>query len=440
MGLDRSKQLVAEGFELAATRAVALPFTIWKVNLEVEFDRELRLAEETVLRLIAAGVTKPDQISSLMGLSPGVIVQATIVNLLRKGLVSHIDVLAVTPLGRQAIHSQIAKGQRTYEDIHLEHDPYRNSFQWKTDEASLKSHKDVKEAGLHSLPIPVELTRLDVETRHREIQELLERFGLPHIDKPEEKWGERHRDIIRLTALHSYPTWREAQMDVWYSKEQDSFQWCLRYKGGEDQIISDALKRLEKEGAEILPLESITPLKVGKPGESIHKAVEQVAASPKSRRIAAEQHRDALRDAILEARRELIIVSPWLRTAAVDSELLGWLQTALDRQKELQIIIGYGIEQDVGKTDWHAKNQREALRRLNQLGQRKRNRIKTVEIGNTHEKVIVCDERYAIITSYNFLSLKLKPERGVRRETGYLVDDPKEVAEIRADLLSAMKE
>jgi len=164
MGLDRSKQLVAEGFELAATRAVALPFTIWKVNLEVEFDRELRLAEETVLRLIAAGVTKPDQISSLMGLSPGVIVQATIVNLLRKGLVSHIDVLAVTPLGRQAIHSQIAKGQRTYEDIHLEHDPYRNSFQWKTDEASLKSHKDVKEAGLHSLPIPIELTRLDVET------------------------------------------------------------------------------------------------------------------------------------------------------------------------------------------------------------------------------------------------------------------------------------
>ena len=56
MSLDRARQLVSDNFERVKLQAVALPHTVWKVSIEVEFDRPLTLAEETVLRLVSAGV------------------------------------------------------------------------------------------------------------------------------------------------------------------------------------------------------------------------------------------------------------------------------------------------------------------------------------------------------------------------------------------------
>ena len=93
-----------------------------------------------------------------------------------------------------------------------------------------------------------------------------------------------------------------------------------------------------------------------------------------------------------------------LRTEAVDGELLGWLDQALRTQRRLRVVISYGIEKDAGQTDPKAKNQRDAKKKLNGLGNRHQGRLRTVELGNTHEKIVVCDDRYAILTSFNWLS------------------------------------
>lgn len=88
MTLDRSTQLINDGYERVTVRTVALPHTIWKLTLDVEFDRPITLSEETVLRLIDAGVHEPAEIERLMGLDPGVIVSNTVVSLLdRKSVV-----------------------------------------------------------------------------------------------------------------------------------------------------------------------------------------------------------------------------------------------------------------------------------------------------------------------------------------------------------------
>jgi hypothetical protein len=438
MSIDREKQLVAEGYERVKVQAVALPHTVWKIDFDIEFNRPLSIAEETVLRLIAAGVTAPGEITRLMGMDAGVIVPRTIVQLLTRGQLGQTDELVLMPLGRQALTDQRSRDRRPYEDVEVRHDPYTDSFLWKFDAVELKSNKEVREAGYHVLPVPFELTALDVDTRHAEIQSLLNRFGLP-FDSPDDRKKREQRDIVRLRAKHGYPAWRPAEVEVWYNAEREDWQWRLLYQGGEDAGISEVLRRLQSEGVQVLPLDDrgrepeVSPV-----GQRVQRAVEAVIQAPRSKIIQTDQHRAVLQEAVAEARKELIVVSPWLTTAAIDQELLTWFEHALQRQPDLRIVVGYGIEPDIGKGDWKARDQREALRRLNDIGRRQRGRLRTVEIGHTHEKVVICDRRYAIITSFNWLSFNPRPNKGVRRETGTRVDDSASVEQLRLSLSEAL--
>ncbi len=437
MSLDRARQLIADGFERVKVQSVALPHNVWKVTLEVEFDRSLTLAEETVLCLVSAAVHDPGDMARLMGLDAGVIVPATIVNLLQRQLLGQMDRLEVMPLGRQALTDLRTRQSKVY-DLELRHDPYTDTFLWGFDGAELKDPKQVRAMGLHVLPIALELSQLDVEVRHAEVQHLLNGFGLPFEDRDTPKGpGRVQRDIIRMTANSSYQAWRRADVEVWHNAERGEWDWRLLYGGGEDREISAALRALQQDGVEILPLEDRPPeVELSKVGEAVHQVVE--AARPRSKIIQTEEHRAALREVIEASRNELIIVSPWLTTAAVDGELTSWLGRALQQNSDLRIVIGYGIERDQGKSDRKAMDQRDALSRLNKLGQQYRGRLRTVEVGNTHEKLVISDGRSAIITSFNWLSFNPRPKKGVRRETGFRVDEREEVNRLRASLASVL--
>lgn len=437
MTLDRSTQLINDGYERVTVRPVALPHTIWKLTLDVEFDRPITLSEETVLRLIDAGVHEPAEIERLMGLDPGVIVSNTVVSLLRRQLLGQTERLQLMPLGRRAMNESQAKHVATYE-VEVRHDPYTDRFLWNYEVGEIKDRKAVRNMGLHSLPLPLEIRPLDVEVRHAEIQELLDRHGLPAMLRPDSQRSEKvQRDIVRMSATGSYQAWRRADLEVWHHGERDDWSWRLLYMDGEDRGISDALRRLQLEGIEILPLEERPRgVEVGPVGDEVHRAVE--AATPLGRVLRTEEHRAALEAAIAGASEELIIVSPWVTTTAVDAELQGWLERALQRERTLKILVGYGIERDVGRNDRKAQDQREALKRLEQLGQRFQGRLRTVEVGNTHEKLVIVDRRYAIVTSFNWLSFNPRPGRGVRRETGIRIDGVTEVGTLRASLARAL--
>jgi hypothetical protein len=437
MTLDRTTQLINDGYERVSTRAVALPHTIWKLTIDVEFDRPLTLAEETILGLIDAGVDEPAEIERLLGLDPGVIVPQTIVNLLRRQLLGQTDRLQLMPLGRRALGASQTRQTATYE-VEARHDPYTDQFLWSYEAGEIKRDRAVRDMGLRALPIPLEIRPLDVEVRHAEIQALLDRHGLPFALRDEARRGERvQRDIVRMRATGSYQAWRQADLEVWYHSERDEWDWRLLLAGGEDRKVSETLRDLQKEGVEVLPLdEQPRAVEVGPAGHEVHRAVE--TARPAARILKTDEHRAALERAILEACEELIIVSPWLTTTAVDGEFQGWIERALQRAKSLQIVVGYGIERAPGRGDRKAQDQSEALRRLQHLGQTYQGRLRTVEIGNTHEKLVIVDRRHAIITSFNWLSFNPRPGRGLRRETGIRVDERQEVAKLRASLVRTL--
>jgi phosphatidylserine/phosphatidylglycerophosphate/cardiolipin synthase-like enzyme len=430
--MSRDQELTAEGFERVGTFPVGVPHFLWKVDLDVEFDRELRLVEETILRLVVAGVGHPLRIAELMGLDDGRIVPANLVDLLRKGALGSRDgSFFVSPLGNEMLRRATSRELRRYTDVEVRHDPYRDELRWSLDEEELKE-PDVRAAGLRALPAPSALGATALDARYRDIQALLDREGFP-FDTPEDKQQVRRREIVRVIAVKHYVAYRQAELEVWYRAQRDEWHWRLLRAGGEEQEVSSKLAELEAEGHEIIPLEDRREQPLGAQGEAIHAAAEEVRHSSATGVLETHEHREALRDAILEARQELVIVSPWLRIAAIDQELLGWLSTSLDRNKDLRIIVGYGIENEAAgrRQDPKVRDQEEALRRLRTMGERARGRLRVVEVGNTHEKLVICDDRYVILTSFNFLSFNPKPGRGLRREMGYRIADPAVVKDVR---------
>jgi hypothetical protein len=430
---DRRDELLAEGFSHVDTRAVALPHYVWKVDIEIEMDRELRLLEETVLGLVAAGIGDPDVIGKLVG--DPVIAGPAIVDLLRMGAIGRReDRLQVNPSGVEMLRRTVTRETHNHEDVVLRHDPYNDELRWEFDEFELKEN-DRAASGLRALPLVPELERAALEARHEEIQRLVARDGLP-FDR--EDLRARRREVVRFVAKRCFVAYREVHLELWHRDEKDEWRWRLLRGGGEDRVVSERLEQLEQtKDAVVIPLEEAPPAPERAEAQEIASAVSEVATGGRAKVLAAHEHRPALRDALREARRELIIISPWLATAAVDGELLGWIDQALRAQKSLRIRIGYGIE-PVGKAKRPARDQEDALRRIHKIAERSRGRLVLVEIGNTHEKIVICDESYAIVTSFNFLSFKPRPGRGVRLETGMVIEDPAAVRELRRRVSSAM--
>jgi hypothetical protein len=440
MKSDSSTRLSADGFERVATWPVGVAHFVWRVDLDLEFDRELRLVEETILRLVAAGVGEPDRVAGLMGLDDGRIVPTTIVDLLRKGLIFHQDGrLYISPRGTEAVHRAQTRETHTYTGVELRHDPYRDELKWTFDENEFK-REQLGAAGLRALPQPGELSPAELEGRYREIQALLELEGLPFENEEERKVSKkRRREVLRVRPLKCYVAYREAELEAWYRPERDEWQWRLLRSGGEETEVSARLAELESNGTVIIPLEERREITVTQQGEAVHAAAEEAQRTVEPALLETHQHRDALRDAILDARKELVIISPWLRTDAVDEELIGWLRMAFERHKELRIVIGYGIERNAGKQqDRATRDQEEALKRLHKLAERWRGRLRIIEIGNTHEKVVICDDRYVIITSFNFLSFKPRPGKGIRREMGSRITDRDTVTKVKAKITAAL--
>lgn len=432
--LRRSEELLQDGYALIRTAEVALPHQVWRVDLEIEEDQQLGLSEETVLRLIRSGVATSNGLAELMGVEPDVAVERTVVRMLQRGFLTHRDGLQITKQGERALVDQLIRVPRRCTDVEMRYDPYEDVFRWNFDAFHLKDAR-----GVHALPAVGELTALDVEIRQAEIEDMIRRWGLPFEKERQKGERERPRDLVRLTARHSYAEWRQAELEVWYRERDEQWEWCLIYQKGESPKISAKLRKLHEDGVEIIPLER-TPAPIALRPEVVTLVAELERVRPQSRVLQTNDHRPALKAAIDAVRSELIIISPWLTSDAVDDELLGWLELALKRNKNCMVHIGYGIESDPGgKQTQKAQDHNRAMGRLKTLAARYRGRLRLTELGNTHEKLVICDGRHAINTSFNWLSFNPRPGRAVRRETGIIIDNIQDVQALRAALCAPLE-
>lgn len=142
------------------------------------------------------------------------------------------------------------------------------------------------------------------------------------------------------------------------------------------------------------------------------------------------RHLPLLLDALDNAQNTVVIVSPWIKSGGLNNEILGRIERAL--QRRTRVIIGYGISK---KED----SDRRILQRLKDIQKKKYgDKLLLVKLSNTHEKVLIKDNEYMVITSFNWLSFKGDPDKGFRQETGYYTESKEAINEMKANLSNRM--
>lgn len=251
----KPEELVADGFERVETHTVGVPYSVWSVDLEVEEDRELRLIEETILRLIRAGVREQTQIGDLMGLAGDTVLSSALRDLLTKNAITFGEVGAsfdINPLGLDMLAKEVAREARSHRDVRICHDPYLDQLQWfDSDDETWVQPGQL--GNLHLLPGPVGLSEANLEARYRELQRLVETEGLP-FDPPLERGQTRSkRDLVRTTAIRQTLWYRRAELEVWRNAKTSEQQLRIIRDGGEQAEVSDAAMDLAAEGQSVVP-------------------------------------------------------------------------------------------------------------------------------------------------------------------------------------------
>lgn len=142
--------------------------------------------------------------------------------------------------------------------------------------------------------------------------------------------------------------------------------------------------------------------------------------------LSTYDHRPLLIDALENAQNCVVIISPWIKSGGLNNQILNLIEKAV--QRKTRIVIGYGISEKEDNHKW-------ILDRLGDIQKKRHGQyLVLVRLNNTHEKVLIKDNEFMVITSFNWLSFKGDPNKGFRQETGYYTESKEAIAQMKANL------
>jgi hypothetical protein len=166
--------------------------------------------------------------------------------------------------------------------------------------------------------------------------------------------------------------------------------------------VVDEFRRQASAAADDEPSVEIADVATGRP-----VAIENMEV----RHIDTFEHPTFLNQAISEAKRRLLITSPWVKRAVVRREFVDKLYQAARRGVEIH--IGYGIDYEGSECDV------DAVEKLEKLAKQFKN-VHLACLGSTHAKILIWDDN-EITTSFNWLSYRGDQDRTYRQEHGVLL-------------------
>ncbi|MBD2773219.1 phospholipase D-like domain-containing protein [Iningainema tapete] len=437
-------------------KTIGYPFYVVMLDLTYLSNRSLELQEEFVIQCITHGLTEKNEISSFLGVDDH-FVEKVLSGLISKGLVTKQETLKVTELGLKALEMQtlldtISETKTFYIDA-LNGKLY-HYFQCKNlgkGDANLKG----------IIPKPRKVA--DVVDYYEEIEKALgmsnsqSRPQLIQVNNIEKVYTQWH-EVILVFYKNSpndnevgYETFSRGNLHVeyrqtieqLYAQGQKVLGNILRFDTGTEEekaeiektnneviegITQDSIETVETLSVKISTLNDTDSLidatsqSINEQRKTLKRQLDEIKTQSKiSEIIHTLEHRDYLFKALREAKSRVMIVSPWIRSNVVDSEYLSTLEETL--RKNIKVYIRYGIKQ---KSGWGQQNDSTAIKQLEKLANNYQN-FQFEKVQNTHRKILVCDDKFGIVTSFNFLSFRADPSLTYRDEVGAILRDKKTI-------------
>jgi hypothetical protein len=143
--------------------------------------------------------------------------------------------------------------------------------------------------------------------------------------------------------------------------------------------------------------------------------------SLETRYLEVQEHRPLFERSLREAKSQLLIVSPWIRDSVLNRDRLEKIKRLVERG--VKVFVGYGLGEDDKPGRDKGDN---AIHFLNQLAHRHTN-LHFHELGDTHAKILLMDDSYAVIGSFNWLSFEGSAKRDFREEMSFRINKKEEI-------------
>jgi hypothetical protein len=452
---QRDEQRLADFIE------IALPVYRLTVRGIMLAHRRIPPIEEFVLRTLSIETHSPGQLSAFLGLEDRVL-RPCLVGLVQTGDISASEnLIAITSKGRLTIGraESISTEERTF-SIHFDALTRKLIVSRNLE---LVTFQDVQWRGLFEICQSPPLRPGIRDLRIPEINRLA---------KSQHQFGEIKRDLLAISAIESIKKLfvpavalvykgdiePESQLgiaiDGKLSPEHEkalvnnpSFKKFLTTREGLD-VVSAIVGIIRDEAFHDFPALDSLPTSAAaaaaaeaaildaeealhscasvKEAEGLRARIEELesklgrlqreAKQQPVRNIYVHDHPPLLQDALVNCRERLLIISPWITAEVVDTDFLKNLEALL--KKGVLVHIGHGITPQTKK---RPKQQDQAVKaRLEALSTQYSN-FRFVRLGNTHAKVLIKDQEFAAVSSFNWLSFKGDPNRTFRDEQGVML-------------------
>jgi hypothetical protein len=418
------------GMQLIDIEEAAIPVTVVQADVLAQERKQLAILDEFVVRFVAGGVESAEDIATLLGLTDDQVLEAAATqvseNNVRRREAS--GRLTLTPQGLE-VARDLAATQPVLKRLPVAFD----RLLWRIvdyPKANMLTKKEAQERGLRLLPAAqnsrIGLTDVTPESFN----------ALLRVRDGREKRVEILQVRKVLPNTHRY---LPVQLLVYGDAERGELQLAVCIDGVLEVDLGlalDKIKAVERLGLSIAPpaerprIDDDLERRRVDIDEGVEVSDEEVAdnsaaavavhplASVPVRSVSVFEHAALLSEALSTAKRRLMIISPWVRSAVVTTDFLAVLERRLRANVHVTIAHGYGEDE--------SGSDAEALRRLQNLANRFKQQFTLVRVKNTHAKILIFDDRW-ITTSFNWLSFRGDPNRTYRMEEGIMVQIPSKV-------------
>ncbi|WP_445245267.1 phospholipase D-like domain-containing protein [Microcoleus sp. OTE_8_concoct_300] len=489
------------GFDLVSCREVGLP--VYKITVQVltQLRKPIPPIEEYVLKAINVGLSSEEDIGGFLGLEPPIIRDAMINLRMSEDIDliaphdSLMQVWKLTKKGEGTLRDAkiIVPEERTFDinfDGLLRHPRWYGQL-----ESRLLKPKDLRDKDIIEIePSPKKPPELS-DLKLKDVEVIIRQ-----IEGASKAKVKQERDLLALKAIERRQRFfQPALILIYKAKDSDDVQVAFaidavlsneheaafaRAKGVKKLRLLEALRESapQKLAAEVLghefvaqaPLQQVEALK-----EEVSAAQAQIEAQieitrntlerteDKEEKLILEQqlqeaqqqieklqvkldsllaavpmrwlemyeHRPLLEQALQDSQERLMIISPWIRASSVDKRFIQQFENLLKRG--VQVFIGYGLGEN---DDKKYQSDIQAEKNIQKLASQYKDNFRLKRLGDTHAKILISDVKFAVTTSFNWLSFKGDRDRTFRDERGTLVSDLQKIDELFDSYRSRFKD
>lgn len=455
------------GFDLVSFKEAGLPVYVLKLRILVLERKELSPIEEAVLKAVRAGLDTPGSIYEFLGLSRTVLnpvlasLNTTELINYSRGAADADAKVTLAAKGRLAL-AEAATVKPQERVVSVCFDALTKKLLLIAPE-QLDRSRDMRAMGYFEVPTGTSKRPEVEDIPLQDFDKVLARLSVTNeptgtllaVRRIERRELHFLRCVMLFYKSHAQPP--EVEVAFW-REDGPAMEHEVRFQavGGPDLVGARLLmaEAASTPGVVLpeVPAEAATPAAPPtaapvQPSQAMAPSTPN-AAAPKPgapevetmQTLLCHEHPPFLKKALLSAKRRLVIVSPWIRDSVIDWPFIASLEALL--KAGVEVYIGYGIEKADGNGKRNAAKEKpditpRAESDLRQLADRYKN-FHFVYVGNTHRKSLVCDDQFAVVTSFNWLSYKGDSQGSPRDERGIVFRKKHHVERLGAEELDLL--